>query len=152
MIPRVTSGAGIDGSESATHRVNRDTLSFDPGVAEFAHKWIAWPAGYSHSRAQFAWESQSGGTIGQQVRLRVTMRCFADSDALDQPLGTAQGVSDALDAVGDLMITGWTPNITPAGTPAAGVRTLVEISRDPAHADDNLSVDMLLHDVVLEFL
>jgi hypothetical protein len=152
LIPKVTSGAGIAGAETTTNDLNRDVLAFDPSAAEGAHKWFRWPAGYTSVSVQsVAWESDTGGSGGAGVRWEISMRCFADGDALDQALGTAQGVTDLLDAVGDVMISGATSAITPAGTVADNALTCVQIARNPSHADDGLSVDAWLHDFVLEF-
>lgn len=152
LIPRVTSGAGIAGAETTTNDLNRDVLAFDPSATEGAQKWFRWPAGYTSVLCQsVAWESDTGGTGGAGVRWEISMRCFADGDALDQALGTAQGITDTLDAVGDVMVSGASSAITPAGTVADNALTCVQIVRNPSHGDDGLSVDAWLHDFVLEF-
>jgi hypothetical protein len=151
-IPRVTSGAGIHGSETGTNKVNVDQLAFDPGSAEYAHYWTWWPAGYTALRiADIAWDAVAG-TPGQGVRFELSAICFGDGDSRDLAVGTAQGVSDVLVAIGNEHRTGPSATITPAGTVAAGARVLLQISRQPGHGDDGVSGDVLLNSVLIEWV
>jgi len=148
LIPRVTNGAGIDGEELATNKINLDYLAFDTATAEYAQASFAWPSGFTTLTATFHWTAASG-TGG--VRWQVSARCYADDDALDQAQGTSQAVSDTLLAANDAHKTAATSAVTPAGTVAAGNLCVVEITRAPSHGDDTLGVDARLIGVMLEF-
>jgi hypothetical protein len=148
LVPRVTAGAGIDGQETATHRVNLDYLAFDPATQEFAQATFDWPAGFTTFTARFYWTAASGSG---GVRWTAAARVYADDDAIDQARGTAQAVSDTLFAANHVHQTSATPSVTPGGSVAANRMTVFEIARDPAHADDTLAVDARLIGVLLEF-
>jgi hypothetical protein len=75
-------------------------------------------------------------------------RCYADDDALDQALGTAQSVTDTLLAADDAHKSSATSAVTPGGTVASGNLCVVQIGRDIA---DSLGVDARLIGVHLEF-
>lgn len=147
-IPRVTNGAGIDGEEFGTNRQNLDYLAFDPGTAEFAQVWLAWPGAFTTFTATFYWTSASGsGSVVWQA----LARGYADDDAIDQAFGTAQSVTDTLLAANDVHQSAATAAITPAGSVAAGRLVCFDISRDATNGSDTLAVDARLIGVRLEF-
>ena len=148
LIPRVTNGAGIDGEELATNKINLDYLAFDAGTAEYAQASFDWPSGFTTLTAKLFWTAASGsGSVvwGAQAR------CYADDDALDQAQGTAQTVTDTLLAASDAHITSATSSITPGGTVSAGNLTVVQVYRDATSGSDTLAVDARLIGVLLTF-
>jgi hypothetical protein len=77
---------------------------------------------------------------------------IADGETLDVSGGTAQIVADANKSTAYfLSITDATPDITIAGTPAAGEYVRFGISRDPTHASDTLAATARLLAVVLTY-
>jgi hypothetical protein len=144
----VTNGAGIDGEELATNKVNLDYLAFDPSAAEYAQVAIAWPGAFLTFTARFVWTAASGSG---GVRWQVSARSYVDDDALDQAQGTAQAVSDTLLAANDNHVSAATASVTAAGSVAIGNLTVFEFSRQPSHTDDTLAVDARLIGVLLEF-
>ena len=148
LIPRVTSGAGIDGEELSTNKVNLDYLAFDTAADEYAQVAFAWPSGFSTFTATFHWTAASGSG---GVVWRSSARCYADDDALDQAMGTAQSVADTLLAANDAHKSSATSAITPAGTVAAGNLCVVQVSRNTSDGSDTLAVDARLIGVLLEF-
>lgn len=145
LIPRVTSGAGIDGEELATNKINLDYLAFDSASAEYAQVSFAWPGSYTTFTATFHWTAASGSGT---VTWTAAARCYADDDALDQAQGTAQSVTDTLLAANDAHKSSATSAVTPGGTVASGNLCVVQIARDIA---DTLAVDARLIGVMLEF-
>ena len=145
LIPRVTNGAGIDGEELATNKINLDYLAFDTATAEYAQASFAWPGSFTTFTAQFHWTAASGSGT---VTWTAAARCYADDDALDQALGTAQSVTDTLLAANDAHKSSATSAVTPGGTVASGNLCVVQIGRDIA---DSLGVDARLIGVHLEF-
>jgi len=148
LIPRVTSGAGIDGEELATNKINLDYLAFDAATAEYAQVSFAWPSGFTTLTATFSWTAASGSG---GVTWRGSARCYADDDALDQAQGTAISVSDTFLAANDYHKSSATATITPGGTVATGNQCVVEVSRNPADGSDTLAVDARLIGVLLSF-
>ena len=148
LIPRVTSGAGIDGEELSTNKVNLDYLAFDTAADEYAQVAFAWPSGFATYTATFHWTAASGSG---GVVWRSSARCYADDDALDQAMGTAQSVADTLLAANDAHKSSATSAITPAGTVSAGNLCIVQVSRNTGDGSDTLAVDARLIGVLLEF-
>jgi hypothetical protein len=147
FIPSTTTGCGIDSQETATNRVNRDFLAFDPGTQEFASIWFNWPTGWNTARVSFIWTST--GSTGSAV-FGAAMRVYNDADSTDLAYGTAQTVTDAVGAANTNRQTAATPAITPAGTLAAGNPTLLRIFRDATNGSDDLAVDALVAGVLVE--
>jgi hypothetical protein len=147
FIPRTTAGCGIDSQETATNRINRDLLAFDPGANEHAQVTFWWPAGWSTARLTYAWEAAgAGGNLGT-CTFGARMRMFSDGDAEDQAFGTAQTVTDTAAVANTIRLTSATAAVTPAGTVAAGRPCTLEIYRD---VTDSLDVDALLWSVLVE--
>ena len=148
LIPRVTTGAGIDGEELSTNKINLDYLAFDAGTAEYAQASFSWPSGMATMTAKAYWTAASGSGA---VVWGVQARCYADDDALDQAQGTAQTVTDTLLAANDAHISAATSAITPGGTVATGNLCVVQVYRDATNGSDTLAVDARLIGIRLEF-
>jgi hypothetical protein len=146
FIPRTTNGCGISSEETATNRINRDLLTFDPGAIEYAQKGFVWPAGWATATATFFWKASSG--VGSCV-WAARMRVFTDSDDQDQAMGTAQSVTDAAVPANYHQQTSATAAITPSGFVVSGRHCILEIYRDATNGSDDLSVDALLIGVAL---
>ena len=147
FIPRTTAGCGIDSQETATNRINRDLLAFDPGASEHAQTWFVWPTGWTTARVTFFWKASSG--TGSVV-FGAQMRVYTDADAEDQVFGTAQTVTDAAASANTHRQTAATAGITPGGTVTAGRLTCLQVYRDAANGSDDLAVDALLQSVLVE--
>jgi hypothetical protein len=146
FIPRTTNGCGIDSQETTTNRVNRDYLTFDPAVAEFAQAWFAWPSGWATARVTFFWKSTSAaGACVWAARFRV----YTNGDAEDSAFGATVTVSDTAPSVNAHSQT-TTTAITPSGTVTAGKLTCLEVFRDATNGSDALAVDAFLMGVLLE--
>jgi hypothetical protein len=146
FIPRTTNGCGIDSQETTTNRVNRDYLTFDPAVAEFAQAWFAWPSGWATARVTFFWKSTSAaGACVWAARFRV----YTNGDAEDSAFGATVTVSDTAPSVNAHSQT-TTTAITPSGTVTAGKLTCLEVFRDATNVSDALAVDAFLMGVLLE--
>jgi len=148
LIPSVTSGAGIDAEETTTNKNNLDYLAFDASTAEYAQATFSWPSGFTTLTAKLHWTAASGSGA---VVWTAAARCFADDDALDQAMGTAQSVTDTLLAATDCHITSATSTVTPGGTATAGNLCLIQIARDAANGSDTLAVDARLIGVEVTF-
>jgi hypothetical protein len=136
----LTSAAAPGLFQTVTHKNLLSTWDFDAGTQERAQIWIGLPkgAGKLTVSARFAWlASSSNGTAVFGLRGRV----FADGDDLDQALGTAQTVTDAVIGTGKMLITAETPAVTLAGSSADYVVALIEVYRDAAAGGDTHGAD-----------
>lgn len=139
--PCTTSGcAQLAQSEKGTNDIDVEYLAFDGGATEERCQVDFkmpedWDVGTV--KCKFDWSSATGSTAGDTVQWGVKAGAKTDSDAIDAALGTAQVISDVLlaDNGGDWQISGATPALTIAGTPALSDTIIWEIYRDTS-ADD----------------
>jgi hypothetical protein len=150
MIPRTTAGAAAATVETGTNDIMFDTKDFDQTTVEGVGFWWATPPTWNGGSltAKFHWTA-SAGTVAETVVWSISCRDYTDSDELDQAPGTAQSVSDALLATGDLHITSTTAAMTPAGDNLSGKPIYFQVTR--ATATDNLAADARLLGVVIEY-
>ena len=137
-------GAG----EFIPHVTNSTWLEFDSGTQEFAQALFDWPSGYTTFTATFYWTAASGSGA---VVWRAAALCYADDDALEQALGTAQSVTDTLITAYNNHASSATSAVTPSGTVSAGNLCVVLIDRDATNVSDTLAVDAYLIGVRLVF-
>lgn len=141
LIPKTTSGCGVNSSETTTHDQNYDSADFDTAADEFADFMLILPNNWNYGTitARFYWTADSGsGTVEWGLK----GRAYGDDDALDQAAGTEQRVNDTLLAAGDMHVTSATSAITIAGTPAANKPVQFTVLRDVS--EDTLGVDARL--------
>lgn len=153
-IPRTTTGCGIDSRELTTNKINTDELLFDPGTAEYAQCMIVMPSNWNAGTitAKFHWTaSVTASGSNTDVVWGLRGRAYANDDALDQSMGTAQTVTDTLTAVNDLDISPATSAITLGGTAAAGNPVIFEVYRDAGVVGDNYASDARLLGVEISY-
>lgn len=139
-IPRTTNGCGIDSRELTTNKINTDELLFDPAAIEYAQAMVVLPNNWNAGTvtARFFWTASTGsGSVVWALRAR----SYADDDALDQAMGTAQSVTDTLLTTNDMHISAATSAITIGGTVANGNAIIFEAYRDATNASDTLGSD-----------
>ena len=149
LIPKSTNGAGVNSSETATHKKNYDSLDFDAeATSEGGDITLALPDNYTGGTitARFYWTADSGsGTVIWQIQAR----SLEDGVALDTAGGTLQTVTDTLLTAGAMHISPATSAVTIAGTPAARTPITFSISRDSA--TDTLAVDARLLGIEINY-
>lgn len=148
MAPRITLGATAAAAETPTNKVMMKTLDFDAAADEFAQFSVAMPKSWNLGTvtAQFCWSNASGtGSVVWGVQAVA----ISDDDVLEAAFGTAQIVTDAVTAAGDLMVSAETGAITIAGTPAALDLVVFQVYRDADNGSDTLAGDARLHGVRL---
>ena len=121
MTPLSTNGAEAGVHEFATNDIMMDYLAFDATTEEFAAFSFVMPENWSLGTIKFKayWLGASGCSAADTVEWELQAGALSNDDAVDAALGTAQVISDAITADGDLQITGASPAITIGGTPAA---------------------------------
>lgn len=149
-IPRTTTGCGIDSRELSTNKINTDELLFDPGTAEYAQAMVVMPSNWNAGTvtAKFHWTASTGSG---DVVWGLKARSYANDDALDQAMGTAQTATDTLTATNDLDISPATSAITIGGTAASGNPIIWEVYRDAAAGGDTLGADARLLGVEISY-
>jgi len=149
-IPRTTTGAGIDSREQSTNKINTDELLFDAGTDEFAQAMIVMPNNWNAGTvtAKFHWTASTGSG---DVVWGLQGRAYANDDALDQAMGTAQTATDTLTATNDVDISPATSAITLGGTAASGNPVIFQVYRDADAGGDTLAVDARLLGVEISY-
>jgi hypothetical protein len=149
-IPRTTTGAGIDSREQSTNKINTDELLFDAGTDEFAQAMIVMPSNWNAGTvtAKFHW---TASTSSGDVVWGLQGRAYANDDALDQAMGTAQTATDTLTATNDVDISPATSAITLGGTAASGNPVIFQVYRDADAGGDTLATDARLLGVEISY-
>ena len=144
MIPNLTNGPAPGLTESGTNKVMLATLDFDAVTSEAAQIAIPMPKSWNESavNVQFVWTAPSG--TNTSVVWGCQALALSDDDPLDAAFGTAQLVSDAVTAVGDVMESTFSAPLTVAGAPAANDLVVFRFFRDAANAADTLAADARL--------
>jgi hypothetical protein len=149
-IPRTTTGAGIDSREQSTNKINTDELLFDAGTDEFAQALVVMPSNWNAGTvtAKFHWTASTGSG---DVVWGLQGRAYANDDALDQAMGTAQTATDTLTATNDVDISPATSAITLGGTAASGNPVIFQVYRDADAGGDTLGADARLLGVEISY-
>ena len=146
-----TNGAEITSRETSSNTVNYHYAAFDTSTSESA--WFTWtpPANWNAGTVRFKlyWTNTAGLTT-ETIDFDLAAVAFANDDAIDTAVGSAQNVTDTWLAQGDMHITAFcsTP-ITIAGSPAAGEEVHFKLSRDVA--SDDLTGDCDVIGIILEY-
>jgi hypothetical protein len=149
LTANTTNGPASGTTETGTHKVMLSTLDFDQSTDESAQITIPMPKSWNEGTvtAQFGW---TAGATGDVV-WGCSAVALSDDDAVDAAFGTAQTVTDAVTAAGDLMWSAATAAITIAGTPAAEDLVVFKFYRDADNGADTLAADAKLIAVRIKF-
>lgn len=155
MTPRQSSGAALNTTESATNRINYQSLDFDPSLVEYAQFQLAMPKSWNESSisARFIWLSAAG--TGDVV-WAIQAAAISDDDPLDAAFGTAvsPNVTDGVDGVtaaSDVMVSPETATFAAAGSPSSGDLVVFQVYRNAVSGADSLAADARLLGVVLYY-
>jgi len=152
--PATTAGCSAQVKiEHGTNDIDHIVMDFDATTKEYAVWEIVMPDNYDGSTitAIFYWTT-SQADAAKDVRWGLQGRAYGDGETLDQAYGTAQEVTDTCTATAyQQLISAATSAITLAGTPAGGEKVIFRAYRDPAHADDDSTVDARLMAIKIEF-
>ena len=153
MLPRVTNGAEAAQEEYSTNDIMVDELLFDGTTKQYATFNIAMPLNWDAGtlKAKFYWDAATGASAEDGVRWGIQGVSLTDDDAIDAAAGTAQEVTDAVIAVGDMHISSATGACTIAGTPAVGHMVHFVVYRDPDNEADDMAEDAKLIGVLIQY-
>lgn len=147
--------AALAKNEYGTNDIDLQYFAFDGGATEERVQFaMPMPEDWDRGtiKAKFYWSSATSSTTADTVEWSLKAGAVSDNGAIDTALGTAQVISDALlaDNGTDLQVTGATPAITIAGSPALGDFVVFEISRNTDGTDDMVE-DAWLFGVMLQY-
>jgi hypothetical protein len=130
-------------------------LPFDGGPNElYAGFVLVMPPNWNRGtiKAKFYWTGATGCSAGDTVEWEIQAVAVGNDDALAATAGTSQVISDTLlvNNGTDLQVTGATPAITVAGTPALGDLVYFQVSRNLSGTDD-MTEDAYLFGVAIQF-
>jgi hypothetical protein len=150
FISTTTNGAAINELELATNDVMIKTADFDQTTSESVQFWHTFEEGWNAGTIQFkqVWTA-AAGTPAETTDFDLAGMSYANDDAIDQAMGTAQNVTDTLLATNDIHYTGFSGAITLGGTPADGQPNVFKLSRDVA--TDNLAGDCKTLGIILRY-
>lgn len=150
FVSSTTNGAPVSSRETTTNKVNYSYAAFDTTTSESV--WFTWtpPANWNAGTVRFKlYWTNTAGSSAQTIDFDLAAVAFANDDALDTALGTAQNVTDTWIAQKDLHITAFSSAITIAGSPVAGEEVHFKLSRDVA--SDNMTGDADVIGILLEY-
>jgi hypothetical protein len=143
MIPRTTTGCGVNSLEATTNRINYDVLEFDAATIEYAQFIRVLPSNWNAGTITFKPHWTATGGTGSVV-WQLSGRAYSDNDAIDQASGTAQTSTDTLTTQNNIYIGPASSAITLAGSPTAGLPIIFQVSRLATDGSDTLAVDARL--------
>lgn len=150
MVTRTTNGAAAGTVETSTNKNIISSMDFDTTTQQFVQFSIrmlkAWDLGTI--TADFTW-SHAATTTNFGVVWALEAVALSDTDAGDAAFGTAQQIADTGGTTNTRYITGTTPAITIAGSPAAQDWVLFQVKRVPADAADTMAINARLEGVTL---
>jgi len=153
LTPRLTNGCAVGSSETATNDIMLETCDFDDTTVEYAQFTVQMPKSWDGGSliVQFVWLA-ADVTGDKSVVWGARAGCLADDGAADTALGTFANTTDANGgAANDVMISGETGAITPAGSPAGEQWCVLEFRRVGSSGSDNLTGDALLLGVKVHY-
>lgn len=152
MVSRTTNGAAAGTVETTTNKIMLKTLDFDTTTQEFAQFSVRMPKSWNESTvtAAFTW-SHAATTTNFGVVWALEGVSLSDDDAGDAAFGTLQQIADTGGTTNDIYVSGATPAMTIAGTPAAEDWVVFQVKRVPSDGSDTMAVDARLHGVTLYF-
>jgi len=148
--PTTTAGcAAIATVEAGSNDIDYKVLDFDTSSDQNAFINFQMPNSWDAGAIQFryVWTNAAGLTT-ETVTFELSGRSYADSDAIDQAVGTAVELADTWLAQNDIHISGWSGNVTLTGA-TAGEWVHLEIMRDVS--EDNLTGDARLIGVQIRY-
>ena len=151
--PKTTAGcSAATPVEMTTNKQNLKVLDFDKDTEEHADFTFVLPSDYNGGTmtAKFFW-MHAATTTDFGVVWGIEGRVYANDDALDQAIGTAQTIADTGGTTEDLYISDATAAITWAGTPAGGQLINLTVYRKAADGSDTLAIDARLIGVQLSY-
>jgi len=126
------------------------TADFDTTTSESVQFWHTFEEGWNAGTITFKvmWTA-AGGSAAETIDFDLAGRSYANSDVIDQAMGTAQNNTDALITTNDIHIPdSFSSAITIGGTPADAQPNVFKLSRD---ISDNLAADAKIIGIIIRY-
>jgi len=155
MTPTTTNGAAFTETELATNDIMKSYFLFDTTTEEYVAVDYSFPDNWDRGAVKFKFywgPNDDTGTTSNTVEWEVGGIACGDDDALDTAVSGTQVISDTIltGESADLHISGPTPAITIAGTPALGDLVSFKISRNVG-GTDNYGADARLYGAKIQY-
>ncbi len=155
MKETTTNGAALGSNEYATNDIMMQYFAFSGATEQFVDFDMVMPPSWDRGEIKFKayWGTASGSSQGDTVEWEFVGGAVSNDGAIDTDhTASAEVISDAVTAGtnGDLHITGASPAITVAGTPALGDLIHVKLSRNVGGTDD-MTEDAWLYGILIQF-
>lgn len=142
------------GATSSTYQ-DIPTLVFSGTASQRARTTFRWPKSWDESTISFAVSGviDSGGTTGHAV-YTLAGKCFGHDDAAWTTGALTTGVQSVAvpwTADDDLLMSGFSSQITLDGTPTEGDLVVLELCRDTSAASDNNTAEMHFVELSLKY-
>ena len=146
-----TNGAASSSEELATNDIRINYLAFDATTEEAAFLMFQAPKSWDAGTLtlQPIWTHPAATTYG--VVWGFSARAYADGDALDQAMGSAETSTDTGGTTSDCYIGPECSPITVAGSPAGEQLIIIKVSRVVADGSDTCDVDAHLLGVKIHY-
>lgn len=149
FISTTTNGAAIADRELVTNDVMTKTAAFDTTTSESVQFWHTFEENWNAGTVTFkAVTTNQSGTSAQTLKLDLAGRSYADSDVIDQAMGTLKQVTDTFTTQNDINISPFSTAITIGGTPADGQPNVFKLSRD---ISDTITGDVEVLGIVIRY-
>ncbi len=139
MYSRTTNGAEAGIVESTTNKVMTRTYDFDGSTQEFVQFVVRMPKQWNEGTIQFQPYWTAATANSGNVEFSMAGLSLSNNDAIDTAFGTSQASRLNFTSNNTIHVGPVSPNVTIAGTPAAGDLVVFQVARDVA--DDTLIAD-----------
>ena len=142
MYGATTNGADAQQVETTATRPDMKVLDFDAGTNEFAQFSVAFPKSWNEGTITYQVYWAPSNTNTGNCIFRLSGVACGDGDTIDVAYGTPQDITDAgIGTVEDQQVSGVSPAVTIAGSPAVDQQTYLQLQRDATSGSDTFTGD-----------
>ena len=142
MYGATTNPADAQQVETTATRPDMKVLDFDAGTNEFAQFSVAFPKSWNEGTITYQVYWTPSNTNTGNCIFRLSGVSVGDGDTIDVAYGTNQDITDAgIGTVEDQQVSGVSPAITIAGSPAVDQLCYLQLQRDATSGSDTFTGD-----------
>ena len=142
MYGATTNGADAQQVETTATRPDMKVLDFDAGTNEFAQFSVAFPKSWNEGTITYQVFWTPSNTNTGNCIFRLSGVSVGDGDTIDVAYGTNQDITDAgIGTVEDQQVSGVSPAVTIAGSPAVDQLCYLQLQRDATAGADTFTGD-----------
>lgn len=152
MVSRTTNGPAAYSAEKSSNKIMVKGFEFSASVEQGLQIMIPMPKSWDRGAlvAKFYWTTSATAGTGNVI-WGIRARAVSDDDAIDGSWGTAQEVTDAFLADGDLHVTSETAALTVGNSPASEDVVIFETYRKAADGSDTYTQTAVLTHVMIHY-